>query len=183
MRASREVETAPRSRPWLRFGVTFAALLLGFECVFRGWLIDSETFAAYRRVLAHLAGGLLALLGQEARVHGTLLTSATASFEVVPGCAAVETTAFLCIAVLATPVPMRHRLFGVLLGVVVMFAANLVRIASLVVLHELSRRADLVTLAHHGVWPMILTALSVALWIAWVRRAATSAAASIKVLP
>lgn len=163
--------------------MTYALLLLAFEFAFRAWWIDSAAFASYRSVLAHLSGALIELVGQPVSVHGTVLTSASASFEVVPGCAATETMGFLCLAVLATPVSRRRRLAGVLLGALVLFAANLARIGSLVVLHELSHRDDLVTLAHHGVWPMVLTAASVAIWVGWMRRAAVPEAAAAEVAP
>jgi exosortase/archaeosortase family protein len=68
-------------------------------------------------------------------------------------------------AVIAFPVSWKRRAAGVLLCAFMIPAANLLRVASLFIVGRFySSRMDIV---HREVWPIALTIITFALWLAW----------------
>ena len=90
------------------------------------------------------------------------------------GCNGVEAMLILVAAVLAFPAGGRARAAGVAAGVIVLQAANLVRVVSLFWLGVHHR--EVFETFHTAVWQTALILVAVAVFILWSRRAGGRAA-------
>lgn len=158
--------------PLLHFGVKFCALITLFYLVL---LLPAakHMVEAVTAVDARASGALLNLIGQHNRViDGTLWSGNTAVVTVLPLCSGFE---FLCLfsaAVLVFPAPLAKKIPGMLVGVALLLALNLIRIMSLffIGIHYPS----IFTVVHEEIWAMILVIASIVLYIAWIRWAGSA---------
>jgi exosortase H (IPTLxxWG-CTERM-specific) len=110
---------------------------------------------------------LLGLMGTGANASGTLIVSPQFTADIKAGCTGVEPVIILLSAIFAFPSSWKAKLYGTLLGILVLQSVNLVRIVSLVYLginhpkyfHE----------AHTLIWQVVIIALSLFLWMIWAR--------------
>ena len=153
--------------PLLHFGVKFCALITLFYLVL---LLPAcqRMVHAVTLIDARLCGAMLNLIGQHNRViDGTLWSGDKAVVTVLPLCSGFE---FLCLfsaAVLVFPAPLAKKLPGMLVGVALLLALNLIRIMSLffIGIHY----PNIFTVVHEEIWAMILVIASIVLYVAWIR--------------
>jgi exosortase H (IPTLxxWG-CTERM-specific) len=164
-----DVASAPRGvrDPWLRFALTFAALALLSELVYYGLALESGPFEQYLSLLARISAAILAPLTDGIVVHGTLISGSLFSVEIARGCDAYRISALLAAAMLAFPATWREKAVGLVVGLLVLNAMNFVRICGLYFIgglyySEFHR-------AHTIYLPVFLIAVTVAVWIGWVR--------------
>jgi exosortase/archaeosortase family protein len=150
-----------------RFCVRFAVLTaVSFTALS---LITDDELGPYLTALAVATAHGLALLGMDVTREGTLVSALGFTVRVEGQCSALYETALLSAAILASPFPIWRKLLGILVGTGAILAANLVRIASLVVIGALAPRYF--TGAHLFVWQAILVALIASFWLVWIDRA------------
>ena len=149
-----------------RFLMRFCGLALGAFAILyfategeTAWLTHVEASA----VLALLHG-----LGLHARLDGPRLAVPGFSASVVDQCTAVYESALLVAAILAFPANARERAWGIGIGVLLLVALNLVRIASLLVVG--AWLPEWFTALHLYAWQAILAAAVVGFWLGWIAR-------------
>ena len=120
----------------------------------------------YHHLIAHVSGGMLAVLGQEITVADTSISSPRFSVQIVRGCDAVEAIALFVCAVLAFPLPFLKKLPGMIAGALLLSILNLVRIVSLFLIGVYSPR--IFALTHLDVWQALFIFFAVLLWILWL---------------
>lgn len=160
-----ERTSASSPRRGLRFVLILVALAVAFELAFVGYLANGELYASYLELNVRATERLLRLLGVGASSEGLTLTAGGGSIVVRRGCDAVEPAALFLFAVLLFPASWPRRLGGALAGVALLSALNLVRLASLVLLQPRSEKAF--QILHLAVWPTVMIACAVALWVMW----------------
>lgn len=117
-----------------RFLLAFIGIgLLLYGLVYLPPIRDS-VIAPFTDGLTAAAGGLITRFGGQAWVQGNVLTIPGFSVRILDLCNGVEATLLLWTAMLAFPAPWRHRLWGLLIGMLGVQALNLARIISLVYL-------------------------------------------------
>lgn len=164
----RDVQTTP-----LRFLATFFALTGVFALVARAsWVMD-ELRRPLGVAIATLTEALLAPFGVVARKANTIVFDGFA-VAVVDVCDGVQPTYIYVAAVLAFPARWRERLGGVAVGALLLFAANLVRVASLLVLG--AHWPAVYERVHLYVWQLALVLLAMGVWIFWVERVVSTPA-------
>ncbi|MCH7909440.1 MAG: hypothetical protein IIB38_07470 [Candidatus Hydrogenedentes bacterium] len=91
-------------------------------------------------------------------------------FVVVPDCGAIPSLSIYASAVLAFPVAFRKRLFGLGLGIPLLYAINLCRLATLAVIGALDDTPSekWFTFAHEYLWQGIFVVFVVAVWMLWI---------------
>ncbi|MEM0994449.1 MAG: archaeosortase/exosortase family protein [Bacteroidota bacterium] len=82
---------------------------------------------------ASLGGGLINIFGYGTTVSNEVIAGDDFSMSIKNGCDGLEATAIFLSAVLAFPIAFRLKIPGILLGFIVLFAANLIRITGLYV--------------------------------------------------
>ena len=147
----------------VRVAVIFAAALAA-TAVNNGEL-DGAWMDAFCAMWARIAVFALTLLGVPASSDGVTVDAGAFTATIVPACTALDVIILFAAAVLAYPASVGARLRGLLLGVAALFAINIVRIVSLILIgiHYL----DLLEDAHLLVWQATMALSAIGLWLLW----------------
>lgn len=116
---------------------------------------------------ASLTAALFAPFSDAVSVHGDVVRYAGFSVRIIEECFGLLEMAIYAAAVLAFSAPWRARALGVVLGLPVIYAFNLLRIAMLLVV---GRHAPAhFDFAHLYFWQATLILVITGLWLVWVR--------------
>lgn len=148
----------------MRFAATFLALVFAFR-----WLVSIGPF---ERVLheplctfiARLSAAVLAPFG-DVQLAGNRLAFDGFWVQVVEACNGVLPTTIYLAAVFAFPTGWAARAWGAAIGIPAIFALNLVRVVSLLVLG--AYWPSVFEQVHIYVWQSLVVALSMGVWIFW----------------
>ena len=153
------------------FFVTFMCLTMGsFLLAFHWWIPESKFFGKYLNANAWISSLILRLFGEKAMATGTLVSSPQFSLQIKHGCDALQSTAFLILAMLGTPIkmPVLNRLVPILIGTIILALLNLVRILSLYYVGVLV--PDAFEWVHIDLWQAVFVFAPLVLWLAWLRK-------------
>lgn len=164
------VERAPRKglNPSVRFVLGFVVLVGAFYALAAtGWWLHTA-LPAILEVQAAAAAKLLTVVGIPVRASGPELIGRGYRLLVAQGCDAAEATAMFFAACVAFPAPWISRLQVMALGLVVLFAVNVVRIASLYWIGVHAKAWFHVF--HADLWPAVVLIIALGMWVEWSRR-------------
>lgn len=151
-----------------RFLLVFIGIgLLLYGLVYLPPIRDS-VIAPFTDGLTAAAGGLITRLGGQAWVQGNVLAIPGFSVRILDLCNGVEATLLLWTAMLAFPAPWRHRLWGLLIGMLGVQALNLARIISLVYLGVW--KPTWFYWVHWYVWDALILVDVLLIFLLWLRR-------------
>jgi exosortase H (IPTLxxWG-CTERM-specific) len=149
----------------LRFVLLFGVCMVVFYA-FRllPWFTD-QIWLPYLRVNAMMSAWLLSMLGEQATAASVSVFSPRFRLEIAQGCDAIEPSALFVAAVIAFPASLKRTLIGLVVGVAILLALNLVRIVSLYYtgVHWPSAFETM----HIDVWQPIFIVFAMILWIIW----------------
>jgi exosortase H (IPTLxxWG-CTERM-specific) len=153
-----------------RFFVLFVvllAVLFGLELTpwAQVWFVVPWTNA-----LASISTSIVTMFDPNVVATGKVIRSATNGFAVSieAGCNGVEATLVLCAAILAFPAPWRHKVIGLVIGVLAVQLLNIVRVISLFYLGQWN--IEVFEWAHQYVWQALIMLDVLIVWLIWVRR-------------
>src|SRR5213083_918847 len=153
----------------IRFFVLFVlllALLFGLELTpwAQRWFVEPWTTA-----LAQISAVLVTGFDSAVTAAGKILRSTTNGFAVSieAGCNGIEATIVLIAAMLAFPSPWKHKLAGLVAGVVAVQGLNIIRVISLFYLGQWNR--EVFEWAHLYVWQALIMLDVLIVWLVWVR--------------
>ena len=109
------------------------------------------------------------MTGFEAASSGVLVTCGSFSVEIIPECLALPAMAIYAAGVVAYNAPPRHKIVGLAAGLAVIWVANVVRLATLVVVGSRFSREVFRTM-HIYMWQTCLIVLVCLTWLAWLRK-------------
>jgi exosortase H (IPTLxxWG-CTERM-specific) len=155
------------SRAEFRFGAVFILLaILGFGLVY----VAHESLAVpVNRNVAWLAARCFRGFGIAASSAGAVVSVAGFAVEIKGNCNAVFEFVLFSAAVWAYPAPVRAKLLGTILGAIVLYAVNMLRVVSLLVVGIAAPRAFEVS--HLYVWQALFLILVGTCWLVWLGRA------------
>jgi exosortase H (IPTLxxWG-CTERM-specific) len=142
-------------------------LLMGLFYAF--WLSSWFTLHINPKIAsfnASLSSRILSLLGQKTSSSGELIFSSSYSISVARGCDGIEAMAIFVCALLAFPMAWRKKILGVVIGVLILFVLNLIRIVSLFLVGVYY--PSIFELMHVEIWQGIFILVSVSLWLMWI---------------
>ena len=147
----------------VRAAVIFAAALAATAIV--SGEMSGAWLDAFCAMLAQIAGFALTLIGVPASSDGAIVGADAFSAVIVPECSALNVIVLFGAAVLVYPTAIGARLRGLLLGVAALFALNIVRIVSLILIgiHYPHSLED----AHLWVWQTAMALAAIGLGIMW----------------
>jgi exosortase/archaeosortase family protein len=117
---------------------------------------------------ASQSGQLLLSLGMEVSRSGAEMEVDGFRFFINEDCTGWKSMLFITALVLSAPaVAWSRRIVGVLVGIPVAWAANLLRIVS-VVLAQKAGGVEAAMLFHDYVWQFLLVGIVLAVWLAWL---------------
>ena len=147
--------------------VALLALLFGLELTpwAQAWFVEPWTHA-----LAGISSALVTLFDSHVVTVGKVIRSTSNNFAVSieAGCNGVEATLVLIAAMLAFPAPWKHRLLGLVAGVLAVQFLNVLRVISLFYLGQWNRQVF--EWAHLYVWQALIMLDVLVVWLIWVRR-------------
>lgn len=151
----------------LRFALCFFTLVLLFSVAV--WVDKVLFHGSADRTLSESAAwvvvSLMALLGAKIMCVGNTISYGSTAFDVIPECTGIDVVWLFVAAVLAFPSRWRDKLTGVAMGVLVLTGLNLIRIVTLVLVG--ARWPDGLEYGHLYVWPAIVLAAGVGMWLSW----------------
>lgn len=160
--------------PWIRDRHPIFRFLLGFiACMGLFYLFYYSSL--YRQYLegpflnaqAQLSNGLLRAIGHDTLVNGTSIAGADFAVNIKSGCDGLEAMAILVSGIAIFPVAFRYKAPGMLWGVLLLFALNLLRIAGLYLAGLHFSEAVFEFLHIQGGF-IVFTMISVLLWFIWM---------------
>jgi len=89
-------------------------------------------------------------------------------FTVIPECGAIETMAIYIAAILGFPTLWWKRLAGIALGIPLLYAVNIFRLACLGLIGAWFQDDRIFDFAHHYVWQAIYLVFVVVVWLLWM---------------
>ncbi len=154
-------------RAAIRFVVVFVVLIALFYVPY-SLVSQTDAYAStYLSVIARSSSEVLNLLGQETTSSGPFLESRDLSFRIDPGCDGTEGFALFGSAVLAAPVALGSRLVFLVIGSIVLFVVNTLRIVTLFmigVFYPSTFKA-----MHMDLWPGFIIVTVLICWLTWAR--------------
>lgn len=117
---------------------------------------------------AFFASKILNLFGQVTTNNGGIIYSSAYSISVAKGCDGIEAIAIFSSALLAFPLVWRKKIQGIVIGILLLVALNLVRIVSLFFIGKYY--PSVFETFHAELWPVFFILAAVSLWGAWIFR-------------
>lgn len=155
---------APRKTA-LRFILLLLGLLIAFHVFWAGRYAQENLVPAYLRFWARSTAATLHLFGEPATAAGATVISPRFSVDILKGCDAIDPMSLFAAAVLAFPAGWRRKFAGLVAGIMLILALNLVRLVSLfyVGIH-LPGWFDF---AHYEFWQVAFILLAILCWGLW----------------
>ena len=122
----------------------------------------------FTQLIASVTHGILRAVGVQAWVAGVAVGIPGFAVEIANNCNAVYEIGLYAAAVFAFPAPFRQRFAGFLIGALVLYVVNLIRVLSLLALGRYWPGGF--QAAHLYVWQALFLAVVAALWLTWVAR-------------
>ena len=119
--------------------------------------------------MAAVSASLVLLFDANVVSEGIVLRDVTNGFAVAiqAGCNGVEATIVLVAAMLAFPSPWKHKLWGILIGFLLVQALNLIRIISLFYIGQWSMKVF--EWAHLYIWQALIMLDVLIIFLIWLR--------------
>lgn len=155
-----------RKKPILLYGLGFVFFILLFSWIGSQSFFDSiatPLLAFYTKLSSYV----LAIFGLGVTASGDILGNNDFAIQVKKGCDAIAPMALYTIATLAFPVPARLKVRGILFGLAALFVLNIIRIVSLWLIGRFA--PDMFDFAHVELWQVLFIAITVVLWLFWLR--------------
>ena len=152
-----------------RFFILFVVILVALFTAELTAPVQSAIVLPWTEALVRLSAGLITLFDSQVAVFGKVLQSTRNGFalSIEPGCNGIEAAIILIAAMLAFPAPWRHRLIGIVAGLIAVQALNIVRVISLFYLGQWSMKA--LEWAHLYLWQALIMLDVLIVWLIWIR--------------
>ena len=151
-----------------RAAVVFLAVMILGGGVLLNERVESAALRPFTGVVTRLSAATLRAVGVPARTDEQHLVSPDDRVRLYVGvdCSGVWAHLVLLAAVLASPATLRQKLLGLALGEPVLFAANIVRVASLFVIA--TKMPTFLHTAHVYVWQLLIIGIALAIHSLWI---------------
>jgi len=150
----------------LRFCVVFAMLVVAIFALI--YAADNVVVPHLNRHIAWATGLALRALGISAVSVGPVVSATGFAVEIKNNCNAIYEYGLYAAAVAAFPASAGAKLAGLLVGAGVLYAVNLVRVVSLLVLGIFAR--DWFEVSHLYAWQALFFTTVAACWFGWILR-------------
>jgi exosortase/archaeosortase family protein len=164
--------TPQQEKLWETFLFLAKVLILSLPLYFV--ILFGVSLAPLQQLDAFVSSGILRALGYPVIQDSAMVSVQGAnpfSFFMSEDCTAWKSVLFLFALIFAVPkVPLRKRLYGLALGIPVLWLGNQARIVG-VVITEQATSVQFAMLTHDYFWRVFLVALVLAVWFLWMKYA------------
>ena len=159
-----------------KFFILFVVILVSLFAVELTPAMQNAVVIPWTEGLVRISAGLITTVDSQVAVFGKILQSTRNGFaiSIEAGCNGIEAAIMLIAAMLAFPAPWKHRVIGIVAGLIAVQTLNVVRVISLFYLGQWSVQAFI--WAHLYVWQALIMLDVLIVWLIWIRalpRAAT----------
>lgn len=153
-------------KPVMLFVLLFFSLAVIFYLVTNGAWFERmrEPFLV---MFTSASSALLNMFGFQTSAQGSQLSGPGFGVNIREGCDALAPAILYTVAILAFPGPWNKKFLGIAVGLVTIFVLNLVRIISLYLAGLYI--PDWFDFLHVEFWQVIFIALTVLIWLVWLR--------------
>ena len=161
-----------------RFAILFAVILAALFAAELTPPAQKGFVIPWTEGLARVSTALVHLFDSQVISYGKILQSTRNGFaiSIEAGCNGIEAALVLIAAMLAFPAGWKHRLVGIVAGLVTVQALNVVRVVSLFYLGQWS--ASAFEWAHLYAWQALIMLDVLVVWLVWIRTLPARPAAS-----
>ncbi|HMQ08001.1 MAG TPA: archaeosortase/exosortase family protein [Saprospiraceae bacterium] len=142
-----------------------------FVGIFSFWLTNQPFFEKFAQPIlntyASISNSILKILGQKTTAVGETIYSGTFSIQIKKGCDAIAPMILYVLAILFFPVPFKHKPKGILVGLLLIFILNIIRIVTLYLTGKYVR--SLFDIMHTDVWQIIFIIFTLYIWLVWLK--------------
>lgn len=160
----------------VRFFLWFVGLLAALFLFELTPVAQKYLVVPWTNALASISTSIVSVFDPNVEASGKIIRSTTNNFAVSieAGCNGIEAILVLFAAIIAFPSPWRHKILGMLVGLVAVQALNIVRVISLFYIGQWNFAAF--EWAHQYVWQALIMLDVLVVWLIWVRRVPGGAA-------
>lgn len=153
----------------LRFFIVFVVILVTLFAAELTQPVQNAVVLPWTEALAQISAGLITLFDANVVAFGKIIQSTTNGFAVSieAGCNGIEAAIVLIAAMLAFPAPWKHRVIGILAGLLAVQLLNIVRVISLFYLGQWNMQAF--DWAHLYLWQALIMLDVLIVWLVWIR--------------
>ncbi len=152
-----------------KFLVLFVVILVSLFAAELTPAVQSAVVIPWTEALVRISAGLITMVDSQVAVFGKILQSTRNGFaiSIEAGCNGIEAAIMLIAAMLAFPAPWKHRVIGIVAGLIAVQTLNVVRVISLFYLGQWSVPAF--NWAHLYVWQALIMLDVLIVWLIWIR--------------
>jgi exosortase H (IPTLxxWG-CTERM-specific) len=158
----------PIIKSLVRLYATFGAAILFFIIAFQFNFVHENVVVPFTAFVANCSSLLMNIFGAGSRVDGYTLLTDKFSINVVDGCNGIYASAILISGVIAYPVSLRPKIYGIIFGFIAVFLVNLIRVISLFYLGL--HFPNIFQEVHVYVWQPIIILWAIIVWIFWWKK-------------
>jgi exosortase/archaeosortase family protein len=140
--------------------------------IFSFWVTSRPFFETISQPIlntyAEISNGILKLLGQGTKSNAENIYSSDFSIQIKKGCDAIAPMILYTLSILFFPVAFKHKPKGILVGLVLLFVLNIIRIVSLYLTGKYIH--VLFDIMHTDIWQIIFIVFTLYLWLMWLRK-------------
>lgn len=140
--------------------------------IFSFWLTSRPFFESISQpilnIYADISNGILNVLGQQTKANNENIYSSDFSIQIKKGCDAIAPMILYTLSILFFPVAFKHKPKGILIGLLLLFVLNIVRIVSLYLTGKYVH--SLFEIMHTDVWQIIFIVFTLYLWLIWLKK-------------
>jgi len=158
--------------------VVKACLVFGFSILtfmlLYAWLSDTSPVDAYIRHVTGATAGILHLFDSDVNAYyppgGDYYVASSAQNRTIIGleCTGIIPMLILIAAVIAYPSTLKRKAMGIVIGLIILYIANVIRTVTLFAIYANAR--GFFDVAHNIIWQAVMILLAVAIWLVWVSR-------------
>lgn len=152
-----------------RFAIRFLIIMTALFAAELTTPAQNALVIPFTEGLAHLSAGLITVFDPQVISYGKILQSNRNGFaiSIEAGCNGIEAALILASAMLAFPAPWKHRLTGIVIGLVAVQALNITRVVSLFYIGQWNEKAF--EWAHLYLWQALIMLDVLIVWLIWIR--------------
>lgn len=147
----------------------FSILVFG---IFSFWLTSQEFFDKLAQPLLNLyatiSNWILLALGQGTRASSESIFSSDFSIQIKKGCDAIAPMILYTLSIIFFPVKWKFKPKGILVGIALLFALNIVRIVTLYLTGKYI--PSIFDMMHTDIWQILFIVFTLYLWLVWLRK-------------
>jgi len=151
----------------MRFCVIFFACILGFTGGYL-FLRKSSMLNPFLIFNTDMAALILKSFGELIQTDSTTIFSGNSSFRVISECTSIVPTGIFVSAVIAWQSSSKEKLTGIIMGTIVLFIINMIRIITLFYIGTNFPR--FFEVAHYFLWQGLVVLTVLGLWLLWTEK-------------